>query len=121
MRRLKYSEVKEYRSQQLAEQDNRCALCGEYIQDDAVLDHDHATGEIRSVLHRGCNSLLGKIENNMTRNRVDLGRLSKFAENLISYLTADGTDLLHPTYKTKEERKMAYKKRKGGGGKKRGY
>ena len=55
------------------------------------------------MLHRGCNSLLGKIENNMPRSRVDLGRLAGISRNLIKYLTADPvTELLHPTYKIKE-------------------
>lgn len=101
MIRLKYTQIAEYRSNQLQQQQNLCALCGEYILDDAVLDHDHDTGEIRSVLHRGCNALLGKIENNMVRNRVNIQRLAKIADNLIGYLTADGTDLLHPTHKEK--------------------
>lgn len=98
--KLKYREVKELRTQQLERQDNSCALCGQFILDDAVLDHDHKTGVIRGVLHRGCNALLGKIENNMPRNRVDMGRLAQIANNLIRYLTADPvSEYLHPTYK----------------------
>lgn len=118
--KLKYRQVPEYRQSILQAQDQCCALCTDVIIDDAVLDHDHSTGEIRGVLHRGCNALLGKIENNMIRNRVDLGRLSKISANLITYLVADGTDLIHPTYKTKEER-MMYKKKKKKPGRKGKY
>lgn len=111
--KMKYTEVKAYRQSQLLRQQNLCALCDEPIVDDAVLDHDHSNGTIRCVLHRGCNALLGKIENNLARNRVDLGRLAKISRNLITYITADPTtELLHPTYKTKEERTMAYKKKR---------
>lgn len=111
--KLKYSEIKSFREQQFKKQQGLCGLCGQAIIDDLVLDHDHKTGIIRSVLHRGCNALLGKIENNMARNRVDISRLSKISQNLINYITADpATDLLHPTYKTKEEKAMAYKKKK---------
>lgn len=112
--KLKAREIKQFRERTLDEQAGCCRLCGEHITVDAVLDHDHATGYIRGVLHRGCNALLGKIENNMNRNRVDMGRLAAISHNLIGYLTADpATELLHPTYKTPEERKMrAYKKKK---------
>lgn len=111
--KLKYSEVRPLREKLLTEQANCCALCQQPISDDAVLDHDHKTGEIRGVLHRGCNALLGKVENNMPRNQVNLERLAKFAENLIKYLTDDAkSELLHPTYKSPEERKMAYKKKR---------
>lgn len=111
--KLKHSEIKPMRERLLLDQQGLCALCCDPILGDAVLDHDHKTGIIRCVLHRGCNALLGKIENNMARNRVDIGRLSKISNNLITYLVSDArTDLLHPKFKTKEERAMAYKKKK---------
>ena len=97
----------------LSEQTGCCALCQEPVLDDAVLDHCHKTGLIRGVLHRGCNSLLGKIENSMPRSQVNIGRLEKIAENLIKYMVSSKTDLLHPTHKTKEERreKLARKRK----------
>lgn len=120
MHKLKYSEVKTYREAQLLNQNSKCALCGENIDDDAVLDHCHKTGLVRQVLHRGCNSLLGKIENSMPRSRVDITRLEGIARNLITYLTDTHTEILHPTYKTKEQ-KMGRGKGKGKGrGKGRG-
>ena len=67
--------------------------------------------------------MLGKIENNMPRSKMTVERLSVFTTNLIEYITKQHTEVLHPTYKTQEERKMkAYKKKKSpgkGGGKKR--
>jgi len=107
--KLKYTQVKPYREQQLAQQEDRCALCGEYINGDAVLDHDHKTGLIRKVLHRGCNALLGKIENNMARNHVDYHRLELIASNLAAYISTQWTEIRHPTHKTPEERKEARK------------
>ena len=109
--KLKYTEVKAYRETQLKAQNSSCALCGEQITDDAVLDHDHTTGLIRKVLHRGCNALLGKIENNMRRNGVDLDRLEILASNLAAYISTEWTDILHPTHKTPEERKVLAKNR----------
>ena len=118
--KLKRTEIKEYRLNQLTAQSYRCALCDEVLNPiEAVLDHDHKTGLIRQVLHRGCNAMLGKIENNMARNRMSPERLAKWAVNIVQYITKTHCDLIHPTHLTKEERAM--KKRKGGGrGKGRG-
>lgn len=86
----------------LQRQNNCCGLCNEVIIDDAVLDHDHKTGELRMVLHRGCNALLGKIENNMPRNRVDINRLRTFAVNLVDYIQTRHTDIVHPRHRIKK-------------------
>ena len=107
MNKLKQREVKDYRQAQLVKQGNKCALCGDVIEYDAVLDHDHKTGLIRQVLHRGCNSLLGKIENNMPRSQVDIHRLQGIAQNLIGYITTKHSETLHYTHKTPEEREHA--------------
>jgi hypothetical protein len=112
--KLKQSEIKTYRLNQLKTQKNLCSLCGLTIVDDAVLDHDHKTGLVRKVLHRGCNSLLGKIENALPRSRMSLDSLKVFASNLTDYIELTHTQLIHPTFKTKEEKIMA-KKKKGGG------
>ena len=98
---MKYKDIATVRSQQLIEQNSCCALCGDVIIDDAVLDHDHKTGLVRQVLHRGCNSMLGKIENNMARSRITMDRLDMFAKNLTAYLTKDRELLVHPTHVTK--------------------
>jgi hypothetical protein len=104
MRKLKYREVKEVREQMLEEQNYKCALCGEPIIDlsEAVLDHDHYTGRIRSVLHRGCNVFLSRIENGLTINRITPTRLAVILNNTISYINTSPKELIHPTHKTKE-------------------
>jgi hypothetical protein len=111
--KLKSTEIKAYREAQLSHQNYKCALCGEDIQDDAVLDHCHKTGFLRQVLHRGCNSLLGKIENSMPRSRVDIRRLEGIAHNLVNYLTTTHTEITHPTHLNKEEKnaKLARKRK----------
>lgn len=106
--KLKHREIAEYRQQQLMLNNSCCALCGDLIIDDAVLDHDHKTGLIRNVLHRGCNAMLGKIENNMARNKMSVFRLRQFADNLVDYIQTTHTDLVHPRHK---EKTVAYKKK----------
>ena len=71
MRRITSSEVKHYRKLALNGQNNICPLCEKHIEEDeAVLDHDHKTGECRAAVHRGCNVLLGKIENNVAMAKL---------------------------------------------------
>ena len=73
MQRLTPKQLKEYREAQWLAQGKRCALTGYTISlDQAVVDHDHATGRIRGVLHRGVNSLLGKIENEVRQPLVNI-------------------------------------------------
>lgn len=112
MRRLTASEVKIYRNARLRDQGGLCLLCGEDLpQDDAVLDHCHAKGVCRGVLHRGCNVLLGKIENGRRLNRLtEKQRFEQFVGNLLSYLERD-LGVLHPTHKTEQEKKLLKNKR----------
>lgn len=107
MRRLKTTEVASVRASILEKQNGRCWLCGE-APDTPVLDHCHADGFIRGVLCRGCNSLLGVIENN--RKRYGLGniiKLARFLSSVTNYLRTARYELLHPTFKTEEEKRDA--------------
>jgi len=109
--RLKTSEIRDYRLKTLTHQGHNCALCLEAVATtEAVLDHDHKTGYIRGVLHRGCNALLGKIENSLTMNRISPDRLKNILDNLQFY-TNQHHAVLHPTHRTPEERKERIKKR----------
>lgn len=111
MIKLKTTQVKQYRLELLKQQGYKCALCSEHCSDDqAVLDHCHSTGKIRGVLHRGCNALEGKIANSLKMNKIDEIRLRMIALNLVDYMSST-LDVLHPTHKTPEEKKLAAKKR----------
>lgn len=56
-----------------ARQEGLCGVCTLELGDDVVIDHDHATGYIRGLLHNKCNLLLGfanddaKLLNNAAR------------------------------------------------------
>jgi hypothetical protein len=72
-----------------------------------VLDHDHSTGAVRATLHAGCNSLLGKVENNYKRYGVT--NLAAFLSGVASYLqrhTINQTGWLHNTHKTDDEKRI---------------
>ena len=113
MRRLKPSEIKRFREELLAAQGFKCALCGETLfREDAVLDHHHKCGWIRGVLHRGCNALLGKIENNW--RRVGVPHLGTFIGGVFAYLEStevQAIEVFHPSYRTLEEKRLLRNKR----------
>ena len=109
--RLKSAAISAYRELELASQGGLCALCSEPIETGkAVLDHDHKTGLIRGVLHRGCNALEGNITNALPRNLITPERLRAIFENWERYHSTP-KPLLHPTHRTAEERKIRAKKR----------
>lgn len=113
MRRLKSAEVSTIREQLLARQGGLCAVCGTRCTPAAcVLDHDHRSGAVRGALHRGCNSLLGKLENNAARYGVrDIGT---FTNGVAAYLRThmvNVTGLLHPTHKSEDEKRELRNKR----------
>ena len=75
-------------------------------------NYDHITGEIRGVLHRGCNGAEGKVFDAIAR----WGGVGKtyeavipFMENLLYYLKQDGCGVMYPDHKTEEEKKQAAK------------
>jgi hypothetical protein len=42
-----------------------CAFCGQLLADDNTThrDHNHATGDVRGLVHAQCNQMIGGIEN----------------------------------------------------------
>lgn len=108
MEQLKHSQIAPVRAKKLAEQGGVCVLC---TRKPAVpcLDHCHSAGHLRGVLCRGCNALLGKLENN--KGRYGLGdptAFAKFCANVPAYLTRHQFgNTLHPTFKTPEQKRLA--------------
>ena len=108
---MRPKEIAVVREELLTAQNNLCALCREQIATgQAVLDHDHKTGQIRGVLHRGCNAFEGTVVNALPRNLITAQRLANIMNNLVAYQKAL-KPLLHPTHKTAEEKLARTKKR----------
>ena len=105
-RRLKSTEIAKAREALALAQGNRCAICQQPLSK-PCLDHDHATGAVRATLHAGCNSLLGKVENNYKRYGVV--NLASFLAGVAGYLqrhSTNQTGLLHNTHKTEDEKRI---------------
>lgn len=105
---LKTSQIPAERAKRLQAQSGLCSLCQE-VPAVPCLDHCHKNGHCRGVLCRGCNALLGKLENN--RGRYGLGsdtKFSRFLSNVAGYLSRYRFgDVLHPTFKTPEQKRVA--------------
>ena len=111
--KLKGKDVKPTRSLLLEKQGFKCAICQQDCSEEqAVLDHDHKGGHVRAVLHRGCNALLGRIENNAPRHGLKLDALIQFLHGAAEYIDVhreNVSGLIHPTHKTPEEKDIARK------------
>lgn len=115
VRKLKSKEVKTIRQALLAAQGGLCAICKFPCEEEqAVLDHDHKGGHVRAVLHRGCNALLGRVENNAPRHGIRLEQLIAFLAGASVYVDVHRTNqttLIHPTHFTPEEKAERRKKK----------
>ena len=111
--RLTPAALKSWREATWLAQDKRCAITGYTISlSEAVADHDHATGHVRGVLHRGANSLLGKIENNYRRYGVSLPMLRAMAPAVAAYIEKDySANVFYPTHRTEDEKRELRNKR----------
>lgn len=114
MKRLTTREVGTVRDRQIVQQGGKCALCGlPGVNKDPVLDHCHRTGAVRGTLHRSCNALLGKLENNFARFGVkDIGAFCHGAAKYLQLHRTNITGLTHPTHKTEDEKRIAANKRR---------
>jgi len=107
MRRIKHKEIADVREQLLKRYKDECKICGLVVpKGEAVLDHCHTSGIIRGAIHRSCNSLLGKLENNYKRVGMKELQFECFVEGAFEYLFtkqyAIDPPLLHPKHKKKQ-------------------
>lgn len=86
---------------------------------DRVVDHDHKTGVIRAVLHRGCNGMEGKVLGSVTRWRGEM-RYSEIRKTLLALIDfwdkhqIPQTRYLHPSYKTDSQKRIAALRKRNG-------
>lgn len=118
IKQLKQKDIPKLREEILQEQNYICPICGEYITSPA-LDHHHkkkihGTGQIRGVLCRNCNVLLGKMENNCTRYEIEQKKLPFVLVNMSEYLQRKHYPYMHPSESKKisKLKKSSYNKLK---------
>tara|TARA_Y100001937_G_C7135092_1_gene339507 strand:+ start:922 stop:1371 length:450 start_codon:yes stop_codon:yes gene_type:complete len=108
MQYIKQSDLRDWRN---ANSTNKCPISRADMED-CVVDHSHATGKIRGVLHRQSNVLLGKIENAWKRyvQKSSAIELPQVLRNMADYLEKEDLDLLHPYGATQLSKKFSVKK-----------
>lgn len=114
MRKLARSQMRLWTRQQLAKQEGLCPLCALPIDlsipRQAVVDHDHETGEVRAVLCRSCNACEGKVKNAVGRwgtKKVQMSLIVPYLERLLTYYKQPGLGVIYAQHQTPEEKKQA--------------
>jgi hypothetical protein len=115
---LRWADVESMRAILSHEQLGICPICRKKLNN-PCLDHQHTkkvkgSGQIRGVLCRSCNVLLGKIENNCARYSVSQKELPEVLHNMAKYLLKEHLPYLHPSEapKPKKLKKSSYNKLK---------
>lgn len=95
-----------------------CPLCQRELNA-PCLDHHHkkrikGSGQVRGVLCRSCNVMLGKIENNCVRYAISQEDLPRILRNMARYLEQPHLPYIHPSDapKTPKLKKSSYNKLK---------
>ena len=63
-------------------QDGRCAICKEKQNNFLAVDHDHKSGQVRALLCRKCNLMLGFARDNKTILRLAIEYLKKAVQKV---------------------------------------
>lgn len=119
--KFKRTELPAVRKELMHRQNGVCPICGKDLTRVAVknlvVDHDHKTGVVRAVMHRGCNGLEGKV----LRLLTTWGKASSLVEaketlcRLIGFWDrhrTPQTDWIYYNHKTQAEKKTAYNKKR---------
>ncbi len=101
---LGWSELTKYCREKLKRQGRKCGMCYEELDfNDAALDHDHVTGEIRDVIHKHCNTVEGQIIHVI--QKFNLEPISTL-EAVIEYWKKERHHMpLHPEYRDNRKRR----------------
>jgi len=116
-KKIKRVEVPVVTKALLKQQQYKCALCDGSLKagskKDPVLDHDHTTGNVRSVLCRNCNGIEGKVFN-LSRRAKNKKTESEWIQSLLDYWKqheVSNHGLIHYTHKTDEEKRLERNKK----------
>lgn len=117
MMKLARSQARAYTLKLHRSQNGQCPLCSKLIdltiKGEAVLDHNHTTGEIRGVLHRSCNAALGKVDNAAGRwgaKSMQYEDILPWLEAMLQYYKSPGTGVQYHLHKTKDEKRLTRNK-----------
>ena len=111
IRKLARSQMAAWKQRQIGLQGGRCPVSGVIFDmhnlKDAVIDHDHVTGQIRGVLTRSANAVEGKVKSAVARwggCGEDYSKIIPYLERLLVYLKGEPLPYIYPTHETPEEK-----------------
>ena len=115
MRKLTQAELKVVREALVKKQGGKCPLCnGSLAQKQAVVDHCHDTGRVRSALCRNCNGTgEGKVRTAAIRCAKKSGMI-EWLENLAKYWRhhhENPSKYVYPNHLTEDEKRLARNKK----------
>ena len=109
--KIKSSEIPKFRDLFTHEQNGLCKICQIDLSGVvACLDHDHESGMIRGVLCNNCNGIEGKISNLARRGKRN-GTKKDFLLKILKYWESEQKNIIHPNFKTKDEKRILKNKR----------
>lgn len=115
---LGWGDISPLREALCEKQQGFCPICCRKINA-PCLDHHHkkrikGSGQIRGVLCRSCNVMLGKIENNCVRYSISQEELPEILRNMAKYLEQPHLPYIHPSDAPKQKllMKSSYNKLK---------
>lgn len=117
MRKLKRTEVLNYKRTLWDKQHGICPLCLGNLGTDMskiALDHDHVTGECRGLLHLACNKTEGVIFRAVAtwgRQGRDYGETTAYLLRLVDYLNNSKTGIIYHLHKDENEQRELRNKR----------
>lgn len=106
------TQLKKIKERLLIQQNYICPICNTSMKHDLsrnqVIDHDHATGQIRAVVHRGCNWSEGLLKSACikTRSKITAKELFTRILNYWEYHKKNPSGYFYPE-KKKRRRKRA--------------
>lgn len=115
---LGWGDISALRDALSKKQQGICPICGKELNA-PCLDHHHkkrikGSGQVRGVLCRSCNVMLGKIENNCVRYCIAQEDLPTVLRSMALYLEQPHLPYIHPSDapKTPKLKKSSYNKLK---------
>lgn len=111
MRKLKRTEVLDFKKELHAKQGGLCPLCLKPLGSDfskIALDHCHVSGECRGVLHLGCNKTEGSMFNSIGRwggVGKDYDAVIPYLERLLEYIKTYRTGVIYHLHKSEDEKR----------------
>lgn len=119
--KMKASDLAAVRTALVSRQGGICPICKRTLRTAAVVnivvDHDHNTGRVRAALHRGCNTVEGKVLNALSSwgGASTRPAQKKLLENLLEFWTLHETiqtEWIYHGHKTATEKRLALNKKR---------